>query len=199
MKSTWLIAGTVVVALVVSVFVWWTVSAKSVELPTVGEVSELARDLFPTRRYRIPGSTMEPTISVNQRIWARSLKDREKATIRRGDIVVFVPPTNDDTVHLKRVVAIGGDRVELRDQQLWVNGEKVTEEYGRHPALRGHEFSRKLFELDPARHVFGPYEVPPGHLFLLGDNWEVSEDSRMFGPVGREALVAKLVDKWRLL
>lgn len=93
----------------------------------------------------------------------------------RGDIIVFKFPKNESRDFIKRVVGVPGDQIELVRQKLYVNGKMVKEPYAIH--------------LDPAeglqsvspRDDFGPIIVPPGHLFMMGDNRENSQDSRFWG------------------
>lgn len=88
--------------------------------------------------------------------------------IARGDIVSFRAPGNRDLIFVKRVVAVGGDTLEMRAGEVWRNGRPVAEPYkttGRRAAN------------------FGPLRVPASRVFLLGDNRDLSEDSRVFGAV----------------
>jgi signal peptidase I len=97
--------------------------------------------------------------------------------LHRGDLVIFTA-ANDETT-LKRLVAVGGDTVEIRDAVLYVNARRVAEPYVDHRRIDG------LY--------FGPVHVPRGELFLLGDNRSNSIDSRYFGPVPRDAVVGTAV------
>ena len=85
---------------------------------------------------------------------------------QRGDVVSFHPPGRGNEVYLKRVVAVGGDRVEWREGVLFVNGERRVEPY----AQSGVETSRAMV-------------VPAGQIYVLGDNRRHSEDSRVWGTV----------------
>ena len=87
---------------------------------------------------------------------------------RRGEIVVAVDPRSGASI-VKRVVAVGGDSVGIENGALVVNGAVVVEKYIDNDNMGGF--------------YFGPDDVPPGHVFLLGDNRDTSEDSRTFGPI----------------
>ena len=139
----------------------------------------------------MPSSAMEPTIEKGRLVLGEPLEAREKTSIARGDVVLFTVPFDKDNVHLRRVIAIGGDVVSLRDQHLYINDEAVRAEYGRHPAIRGHSGAQQLLELNPRGHFYGPFTVPSEHVFVLGDNWEESVDSRVFGPVHVSAIVSR--------
>jgi signal peptidase I len=99
-------------------------------------------------------------------------------TVQRGDVVSFYPPRHPSEVYLKRVVAVGGDRVEWRDGVLWVNGERRFEPY-----------------IEPGRDMDSSAEmvVPKGQLYMLGDNRDHSEDSRRWGTVPEENVIGEPV------
>ena len=92
--------------------------------------------------------------------------------IRRGDIVVFRYPRNPEETFLKRVAAVGGDHVEIRDGVVYINSHAVPEPYAVH---RGP--AHALYE------QMAPIVVPQGSLFVMGDNRDNSSDSRDWGYV----------------
>ena len=106
--------------------------------------------------------------------------------IEPGDTVVLSHPERSAQLMVKRVMALPGDLVELRDGHLWVNGTEYKEEHVPWPR-RGHS--------DRPEHV-----VPPSHYYVLGDNRRVSEDSRLWGDVPRRYIRGKVVFRlWPLL
>lgn len=126
---------------------------------------------------------------------------------KRGDIVTFSSP-RDGTRLIKRIVALPGDQVAMRDEVLFVNGraasydgaEFLTETDGRGGARKavrltealGTESRRVQFLAGPAGVVsFGPVVVPAGHYLMLGDNRDNSADSRYFGFVPRRLLIGR--------
>ncbi|MBB2487410.1 signal peptidase I [Mitsuaria sp. WAJ17] len=126
---------------------------------------------------------------------------------QRGDIITFSSP-KDGTRLIKRVVAVGGDQVEMRDERLYINGEAAAYEnetpvrepiagIGDWPARRVQERvggqTRLVQWLDGvhARSSFEPLTVPPGQLLVLGDNRDNSTDSRYIGLVPREAVIGR--------
>ncbi|HZB19892.1 MAG TPA: signal peptidase I [Blastococcus sp.] len=120
---------------------------------------------LPWQVMRVGSASMEPTIPPA----AVVLVDRWSDGIDRMDVVVVDPPDGVGPQLVKRAVAVGGDEVGLEDGVLVVNGSPVCE-----PTI------------DPAlidAEYFGPVTVPPGELFLLGDNRQTSIDSRVFGTV----------------
>jgi signal peptidase I len=100
---------------------------------------------------------------------------------QRGDIVVFEPPIGRTSKpYIKRVVGLPGETVALRDGGVYVDGELLQEPY-----IPGTATSWP--NGDPSRQVV----VPPGHLFVLGDNRNNSTDSRSFGPISSESLIGR--------
>jgi signal peptidase I len=129
----------------------------------------------------VPTSSMEGTILVGDHLFMDKLLYGPEIplvhwrlpvlkTIRRGDIVVFRYPKNPAETYLKRVAAVGGDQLEIRDGILYVNSHAVVEAYAVHhaPVHNAHE-------------SWGPVVVPPGNLFVMGDNRDNSSDSRDWG------------------
>lgn len=96
--------------------------------------------------------------------------------IRRGEVISFYPPNRHDVVYLKRVIAIGGDRVETRDDAIYVNGAPLQESYAQHLGGTCREKNVAMI-------------VPPNQLFVLGDNRDRSEDSRYWGTVPEKNIV----------
>jgi signal peptidase I len=121
---------------------------------------------------------------------------------RRGDIVTFSSP-KDGTRLIKRLVALPGDRVEMRDQQLIINGQPAH--YSQAKSLREDGFEALCATESTADHQrriqwlagmqaprsFGPLTVPTGHYLMLGDNRDNSADSRYFGFVPRGKLIGR--------
>ena len=116
------------------------------------------------RTFQIPSSSMEPTLLIGDRLWAKKLP-----FYQRGDIVVFNPPDAPDLDYIKRVVGLPGEVVMVRGTKVYINGKNLPEQG---PVWRG----RGVRD-------FGPFRIPEGHLFLMGDNRDNSRDSRYFGPV----------------
>ena len=118
---------------------------------------------------------------------------------KRGDVIVFKTPADNSTDYIKRLIGMPGDRIEVRQGVVWLNGKEVPrrrvgdfilDEDGRVRSIPRYEETlpegRTYFVLDeynsPADN-YGPVTVPAGHYFMMGDNRDNSADSRM--PVGR--------------
>lgn len=162
--------------------------------------------LLVAQAFFIPSSSMTPQLLVSDRVLVSKLSYRLHEP-RRGDIVVFdcppaecgedsgdggrgpghlvksfgegvgvVQPSTQEFI--KRVVALPGETVESRQGQVYVDGRRLVEPY-----------------LPPSTVTAGlvPTTVPPGHLFVLGDNRSNSSDSRVFGPVRRSTVVGRAI------
>lgn len=130
---------------------------------------------------------------------------------RRGDVIVFVHPRSGETI-IKRAVGLPGDTIEVRDGALWINGaaaettepvvllRRVYPDGGREYAERSEEqlpdgYLHAIHNLTNGSPLdeFGPYTVPAGHVFMMGDNRDNSLDSRWegMGPVPMENLIGR--------
>jgi signal peptidase I len=97
----------------------------------------------------------------------------------RQQVIVFHPPLPDQPDYVKRVIGVPGDRVEIRAGSVWVNGKPLVEPY--------------LSETPDPSENLGPYLVPPGNFFMMGDNRNNSSDSRRWGFVPRSSIVGSPV------
>jgi len=102
-----------------------------------------------------------------------------------GEVVVFRYPEDPSRDFIKRCVAVAGQQVEIRDKVLYVDGKSREEPYAVHkdPRVLARETSQ--------RDNFGPYVVPQGHLFMMGDNRDNSHDSRFWGALPGDLVKGK--------
>ncbi len=144
---------------------------------------------FVVQAFKIPTSSMEPNLLVgdhllvNKFVFAPTAASLERAVlpirdIRRGDVVVFKYPEEPERDFIKRVMGLPGEIVELRNRQIFINGTAIDEPYAHYlfPATAESEGA----SVD-VRERYGPVTVPGGHLFVMGDNRDNSQDSRYWG------------------
>lgn len=153
--------------------------------------------------FKIPSGSMERTLLagdfllVNKLAYGAEVPFTRRrlpglGAVRRGDVVVFQWPEDPDKSFVKRVVGVAGDTIAMRRGALAVNGVVRAERYAQHsdpsgdPAgeeftwQRGHTVAPDGVSR-PSRNTWGPLVVPPGHVFVLGDNRDNSYDSRYWG------------------
>ena len=138
--------------------------------------------------YEIPSGSMEETIMPGDMVFSEKISYYAREP-EPGDIVTFADPENADRTLIKRVIAKGGQTVDLRDGAVYVDGVRLEEPY-----TNGKE-SWPLASTAPGVEVDFPYTVPEGCIWVMGDNRTSSQDSRHFGAVpissvtGRAAMI----------
>lgn len=121
--------------------------------------------------------SMQGTLYEGQRLIEDKLSYRLENP-DRGDIVIINGPEYDKRL-VKRLIALPGDVVDIREGQLFINGEPQEEPY-----VKGSTYAAGLAM---------PYTVPSGHVFVMGDNREHSTDSRELGPIALSSLEGKAI------
>jgi signal peptidase I len=134
----------------------------------------------------IPSGSMLPSLQLEDRVLVQKLLPRLGVSPGVGEIVVFHPPEalleagyDSKAALIKRVVAVGGDQVEVRQGRLWRNGLAVEPDWA--PGPMGYNLA--------------PLVVPAGHLMVLGDNRNASLDSHLWGPLPEKDVIGTAV--WR--
>ncbi len=141
---------------------------------------------FVLQAFRIPSQSMENTLLVGDFLFVNKFLYGAKLPFvetrlpkvrapQKGDIIVFKAPT-DGRDFIKRCVAVAGDTVLVRNKDLYVNGKRPVEPFVVHK-------DRLVQTPGSPRDFFGPLIVPPGHIFMMGDNRDNSADSRYWGPL----------------
>ena len=129
---------------------------------------------FAVQNFRIEGFSMEPNFHDGQFLIVNKLVYMLHPP-QRGDVIVFVPPTSDSRDFIKRVIGLPGDRVEIVDGHVLINGKPLDEPY----------------PLNPATYSSGPVTVPPGQYYVLGDNRNNSSDSHAWGTVPASKIIGQ--------
>ena len=109
------------------------------------------------------------------------------APVHRGDVVVFVFPPDRTKDFIKRVIGIAGDTIQVKDGVVWLNGQKMDDPHAHMEAA-----PQDRSPVSP-RDNFGPVTVPPGKLFMMGDNRDRSYDSRFWGFVDHNDVEGRAV------
>ena len=172
---------------------------------------------FILQAFEIPSSSMEDTLLIGDHVFV----NREQFApptrwmgpllpyrdIRRGDIVVFLSPEEQGLFVVKRIMGVPGDHIHLRDGVVYRNGEKLVEPYVQHkladynpyrdnfPAVPPSEMygvrNEKWQQELPSHLEGGDIVVPPDSYFAMGDNRDVSYDSRFWGFIPRKNLIGR--------
>ena len=142
--------------------------------------------MFVVEAFKIPSGSMIPTLLIGDHLLVSKFTYKFTQP-KRGDIVVFKYPDDPSRNFIKRIMAVGGDTVEVKDKVVFINGIQQQEPYIQHV------FQEVLPAQYSARDNFGPIEVPQNHYFMLGDNRDSSLDSRFWDHqfVNRRAIVGK--------
>ncbi len=151
---------------------------------------------FVIAAYKIPSGSMLETLQIGDHLLVNKFLYGVKNPFsgeyiiqgrnpERGDIIVFPYPENPKLDYIKRIVGLPEDIIEIRDKQLYINGEAVYEDY-----IQNYQTNVIL----PQRDNMPAIVVPEGHYFVMGDNRDYSEDSRFWGFVKRETIHGKA---WR--
>ncbi len=129
--------------------------------------------------FYVPSGSMRPTLQPGDYVLANRFVYYLHPP-RRGDVIVFRYPQDARRDFVKRVIGVPGDVVEERDGQVLVNSEPVVEPYVLHMSAGTPWIPQQ-----------GSWRVPPGRLFVLGDNREASLDSRFWGTVDAHEVIGK--------
>lgn len=183
---------------------------------------------FVVEAFQIPSGSMIPTLEVGDHIFVSKfsygigIPFTNKKVLRfgqpkRGDVIVFKFPLDNDVDYIKRVVALPGEKIEIRKNEIFINGRPMPRTLQKGPCgyedgprieglTRERECELWLEDLDgevhKAYHDPGPARdldarvVPPGHVFVMGDNRDNSNDSRSWGTVPQELIKGKALIVW---
>jgi len=172
---------------------------------------------FVLQAFEIPSSSMEDTLLIGDHVFV----NREQFApptkwlgpllpyrdLRRGDIVVFLSPEERGLFVVKRIIGVPGDRIHLRDGVVYRNGQKLDEPYAQHK-LADYNPYRDNFPALPPSDMYGVHNekwlqefrshlegddvlVPPNGYFAMGDNRDVSYDSRYWGFIPRSNVIGR--------
>jgi len=135
---------------------------------------------FIVQAFKIPSSSMEPTLLVGDHILVNkfiygiripytNIKFFQYKKPGRGDIIVFIFPKDRSKDFIKRVIGMEGEKVEITNNRIYINDKLMNDPWGHFTLTR------------PSLEEFGPVKIPEGCLFVMGDNRDNSQDSRFWG------------------
>lgn len=163
---------------------WWLTATIPIALLSLSLLGRGITRASGFRTFSIPSTSMERTIQRGDHVVADTwyYHSRSPAPL---DVLVF---RRADTFFAKRVIALGGDTIEGKDAQVFVNGQLLSEGYVEHQSFPSLPDTNWM-------NTFGPIKVPPGKFFVMGDNRDVSLDSRSpeFGLVDQALIVGKVL------
>ncbi|WP_243362208.1 signal peptidase I [Fundidesulfovibrio terrae] len=171
---------------------WQKLLKEYVEALAVALILALVIRSFVVQAFKIPSESMVETLLVGDHLlvskfaYGVKLPFTDKTLVKtgdpeRGDVIVFEYPENRDLDYIKRIIGIPGDVIELKNNVLYRNGQKVDEPYKRVEANM----------VPGTKSTYGPITVPEGQYFVMGDNRDHSQDSRYWGFVPREYIRGK--------
>jgi signal peptidase I len=147
---------------------------------------------FVVQAFKIPSGSMEPTllvgdhILVNKFIYGVKIPYLRTTIIpisepKRNDVIVFIYPVDQSKDFIKRVIGLPGDTIEIIGKEIFINGKRFDDPFGHYTEGEGPAGRA-------ARGRVGPWKVPEGDLFVMGDNRDHSYDSRFWGFVPLSAV-----------
>ena len=143
---------------------------------------DIAYKIFRFSPFKITTGAMEPALESGDYLIA-DLKYFKENEIQRGDLVVFKFPQDPSKDFVKRIIAMEGEKIEIRDKQVYINDELNSEEFKipKDDKIESKPEDEFYYYDISKRNSFGPEIVPAGYCFVLGDNRDNSYDSRYWG------------------
>ncbi|MGB2631235.1 MAG: signal peptidase I [Candidatus Omnitrophota bacterium] len=193
---------------------WWKEWIKPI---LIAAVLALIIRTFVVQPFKIPSNSMYPTLKPGDRIFVSKFIYGAKIPFTNirlpevrepmfGDIVVFLSPEEKKKYLVKRYIASGGDRVQIKDGSVYVNGEEKVVLVEDENASGGETYKRAFYFGRDKYGIEGKIiHVPEGHFYVLGDNSANSRDSRYWGFVPGKNLVGKVfviywpIGRWQLI
>ena len=175
---------------------WQTILKEYSEALIIALILALIIRTFIIQAFKIPSGSMLETLQIGDRLFVTKFAYDIKAPFtdwsilslqdpERGDVIVFRYPEDNSKDFIKRVIGVGGDTIEIRNKKIFLNGLPYQDNHGVYVddfILPG--------SIQP-RDNFGPFTVPKGTVFAMGDNRDQSYDSRFWGVVDLKDVLGK--------
>ena len=169
-----------------------SVAREYLESIVVAVILALFIRTFVVQAFKIPTGSMETNLLIGDHLLVNKVAYSPsglplegqllpKKPIQRGHVVVFKFPEDPTRDFIKRVIGLPGERVEIRNKVVSINGTPLDEPYVRFLEPPIHAQDAEIHGRPDGRDNWGPQTVPAGHLFVLGDNRDNSRDSRFWG------------------
>ena len=165
---------------------FWSTIVDIIETIVVAAAIFVVVYLFLLQPHQVRGASMEPNLRDGEYILTDKISYRFNEP-KRGDVIIFKAPTNPDVDFIKRIVALPGEKVEIKNNTIIIFNSE-------HP--KGFTLSEPYEIMEPI--AGGSYlregkvvEVPENNYFVFGDNRTHSFDSREWGPLSKEAIIGK--------
>jgi signal peptidase I len=136
---------------------------------------------FAVQAVHVEGLSMYATLDDNDYLIANKIDYRLHAP-QRGDIIILRPPADNSKDFIKRVIALPGEKLLIRDSVVYINGHKLDEPYLPEAWIQLNNWP------SPGQGSPDGAVMPPNQYFVMGDNRNRSQDSRIFGPIGRDRI-----------
>ena len=147
--------------------------------------------------FRTPSGSMMPTVQPGDYVWANMNYNCPncRSEVRRGDVAIFVYPNNRNRHYIKRIVGLPGDVISSEGGVLNINDVPVSSENSTDAVIE-EQFDGRIWSVNAGDYEEFSITVRPGHVFVLGDNRNKSNDSRMFGQVPLADVVGRARQIW---
>ena len=156
------------------------------ETAIIALVAAVLLRVFVVSAYRVNSSSMENCLYTGDYIFVNKLAYEYGHGPKYGDVIVFKYPNNPNKDYIKRVIGLPGQTVQIADKVVYVDGQVAA------IPVESKNIDQRIIPGDLSfRDNFGPYEVPQGQFFVMGDNRDDSQDSRFWGCVPEENIRGK--------
>jgi signal peptidase I len=144
---------------------------------------------FVVQAFKIPTGSMEANLLIGDHLLVNKFvyglhsgtlaRILPYKSLKRGDVIVFKYPQSPDVAYVKRLIGLPGERVEMVGRTVYINGQPLKEDY------------TQYIDAGSIYEKYGPFQVPEGKYFAMGDNRDNSQDSRFWGYVPRDHIIGK--------